>query len=640
MASTQPSDTKQAPTETAPRGDHGGPGQPSCGGFLGFLDGFLSTPLRGASSAELVRYRVMVGAALLLATSSLLFLLTLPPLPTFVSTAIAALGYLLTLVLLRRATSPEAPARLLCATLTLGLIVSIVLADTPTGSVHASTMLLPALAVYLMGPRMGLVLTLLLAVCLGVLHPLAYMPAHGEPLLLLPRQLWLLHLAAAFSFFGGWGLSALHTTARDAAQRSMERTLKELRESEGKLSSLIESTEDVITSMDLQGRVLTANSVAKAVYLQRFGTPLEPGKPFFNEAEPGLLALWQPRMAQVLAGRPLRFEEVYTEGDTRLVLDVSMSPILGEGGRVVGVTLFSRNITASKEAEARLGEMHRTLVDVSRQAGMAEIATGVLHNVGNTLNSVNISTSLLAEQLRQSHVATLAKATQLLSEHSADLATFLSTDPRGQKLPGFLVALSQHLVEEREAMSREVRALSESVEHIKSIVTMQQKHARTAATLEQLAVPQLIDEALRLHAVSFERLGITLERDYADVPPLLVDRHKLLQILINLLSNARHALVDSAKQDKRLTIRIRRSDDGQRLLIEVRDNGEGVAPEHLPRLFTQGFTTKKTGHGFGLHISALAASEMQGRLSCTSPGPGQGATFTLELPIAREEASS
>jgi two-component system sensor kinase FixL len=151
-------------------------------------------------------------------------------------------------------------------------------------------------------------------------------------------------------------------------------------------------------------------------------------------------------------------------------------------------------------------------------------------------------------------------------------------------------------------------------------------------------VPQLIDEALRLHAVSFERLAIRIVRDYADVPLIFVDRHKLLQILINLLSNARHALVDSAQQDKRLSIHVQRSPDGERLLIDVTDNGVGIAAENVARLFTQGFTTKKTGHGFGLHISALAAEEMKGRLSCTSPGPGQGATFTLELPVKGESA--
>jgi two-component system, LuxR family, sensor kinase FixL len=178
------------------------------------------------------------------------------------------------------------------------------------------------------------------------------------------------------------------------------------------------------------------------------------------------------------------------------------------------------------------------------------------------------------------------------------------------------------------------------VDHIKSIVSMQQKHARTGGAIEELQVPQLIDEALRLHAISLERLGILIERDYAQVPPILVDRHKLLQILINLLSNARHALVDSQQQDKRLSIRVRIAPEGRLLLIEVSDNGMGIAPENLTRIFTQGFTTKKTGHGYGLHISALAATEMKGRLTCSSSGPGQGAIFTLELPVAGEEVRS
>jgi signal transduction histidine kinase len=318
---------------------------------------------------------------------------------------------------------------------------------------------------------------------------------------------------------------------------------------------------------------------------------------------------------------------------SRRVVDFSLHPLLAEGGRPAGMTLFGRDISLRKEAEARLGEMHRSLVDVSRQAGMAEVATGVLHNVGNTLNSVNISTSLVTDRLRLSRVTGLAKAANLLREHTADIASFLSADPQGQKLPAYLIAVSDQLTEEREAMLKEMSALGQSVEHIKSIVSMQQKHARPAGTVEQLAVPQLIDEALRLHAVSFERLAIRIVRDYSDVPPLFVDRHKLLQILINLLSNARHALVDSGQQDKRLTIHVQRTPEGDGLLIEVTDNGVGITPENLSRVFSQGFTTKKTGHGFGLHISALTAAEMNGRLACTSPGPGRGATFSLELPL-------
>ena len=301
------------------------------------------------------------------------------------------------------------------------------------------------------------------------------------------------------------------------------------------------------------------------------------------------------------------------------------------------MTIMGRDITARRKAETRLEEMHRTLVDVSRQAGMAEVATSVLHNVGNTLNSVNISTSLVTERLRQSRVTGVAKAARLLGESSAGPHSPLGQDPQVQKLHTYLTALAEELQAEREGMLQEMLALTESVEHLKSIISMQQKHARTGGTVEQVVVPQLIDEALRLHAVSFERLGIRIERDYAQVPSLMVDRHKLLQILINLLSNARHALDASQQPDKYLSIRVRQKAEGQGLLLEVADNGVGIAPEHLPLLFSQGFTTKKTGHGFGLHISALAAAELKGRLTCVSPGLGQGATFTLELPLAAED---
>jgi C4-dicarboxylate-specific signal transduction histidine kinase len=269
---------------------------------------------------------------------------------------------------------------------------------------------------------------------------------------------------------------------------------------------------------------------------------------------------------------------------------------------------------------------------------MAEVATGVLHNVGNTLNSVNISTTLVTDQLRRSRVSGLAKATGLLREHTADLPSFLTGDPQGQQLPPYLIAVADQLVEERDTLLKEMQSLTQSVEHIKSIVTMQQKHARSAGAVEQVAVPQLIDEALRLHAVSFERLAIRIVRNYSDVPLIFVDRHKLLQILINLLSNARHALVDSGQPDKLLSIHVQLASGGEQLHIGVTDNGVGIAPENVARLFTQGFTTKKTGHGFGLHISALAANEMKGRLTCSSSGPGRGATFTLELPVKGEGA--
>jgi PAS domain S-box-containing protein len=579
----------------------------------------------------------MVGAAFFLLAFNVMYLVSAVPTGQPIGMALVAdLFYLGALWQARKGSSATAPALLLVVGVSLGLVGAIFTTPDSRGGFHAATMLLPALAVFLAGPRLGLLVTLALCVALGLFHPLYRGSAGPWIETYTAEQMWAAHVFAAISFLGAWGLGMLHTTARDAAQASLEQALKELRSSESKLSSLIESTDDPVASMDLQGRTIVANSAMKALYHRRFGRQLELGDPFFGPLEPEKLAEWQPRLAQVFSGQRLRFEQMETVEGTATVFDVHIHPILGEGGQVTGLTLFGRDITARKEAEARLGEMHRTLVDVSRQAGMAEVATGVLHNVGNTLNSVNISTGLVIDQLRQSRITGLAKATQLLREHSSDMATFLTQSTQGQKLPAFLIALGDQLQEEREAMLKEMLALNASVDHIKSIVSMQQKHARTAGTLEQVTVPQLIDEALRLNAGAFERRGIRIVREYEEVPPIIVDRHKLLQILVNLLSNARHALMEADPPEKRVAIRVRASPEGKQLLMEVADNGMGITPENLTRMFSQGFTTKKEGHGFGLHISSLAAMEMKGRLSCASPGPGQGATFTLELPLEPE----
>jgi two-component system, NtrC family, sensor kinase len=121
-------------------------------------------------------------------------------------------------------------------------------------------------------------------------------------------------------------------------------------------------------------------------------------------------------------------------------------------------------------------------------------------------------------------------------------------------------------------------------------------------------------------------------RDYGKAPPLLVDRHKVLQILFNLLQNAKHACDKSDAAEKKIIVRITAKDD-HRVAVCVVDNGMGIAPENLTRIFAQGFSTRKGGHGFGLHSSLLMAEDMKGTLKAFSAGPGMGATFTLELPF-------
>jgi C4-dicarboxylate-specific signal transduction histidine kinase len=166
---------------------------------------------------------------------------------------------------------------------------------------------------------------------------------------------------------------------------------------------------------------------------------------------------------------------------------------------------------------------------------------------------------------------------------------------------------------------------------------MQQSYAKLCGVTERVAVAELVEDSLRLNAGAFVRHGVTLRREFGEVPPITVDRHKVLQILVNLVRNAKYACDDSGRADKLLTLRIEPLAAGVRICVI--DNGAGIRAEHMPRLFTHGFTTRVSGHGFGLHSAALAAQELGGSLRAMSDGPGCGATFILDLPAGSTDAS-
>jgi signal transduction histidine kinase len=295
---------------------------------------------------------------------------------------------------------------------------------------------------------------------------------------------------------------------------------------------------------------------------------------------------------------------------------------------------LEKEIQERIETQAKLEETHNQLLQVSRQAGMAEVATGVLHNVGNVLNSVSVSATVVCDRLRQSEVDDLRSAAAMLKGKNGDLAGFLTDDPKGKFLPEYLAKASRLLATERDELVLEMAAVVQHIEHIKEIVAMQQTYAKVFGVLEPVPPAALIQDALRMNAAAFERHGVhVIQHCDENLPPAFVDRHKALQILINLLRNAKYAMDEQAPAEKRLEIHIRRVGEA-RVAIKVQDNGVGIASENLTRIFGHGFTTKKHGHGFGLHSGALAAKEMNGSLSVHSDGPGQGATFTLELPVA------
>ncbi|MFC5498482.1 ATP-binding protein [Caenimonas terrae] len=280
----------------------------------------------------------------------------------------------------------------------------------------------------------------------------------------------------------------------------------------------------------------------------------------------------------------------------------------------------------------QLQKSRTQLLSNARLAGMAEIATNVLHNVGNVLNSVNVSAGVIDTWLRTSKLKGLARAVHLMDEHGDDLGAFLAHDTRGKLLPSYLRELAPALELEHEAMAAELGALCKSVDHIKEVIAAQQSHAGKPRFMEFVRLSDLVDDALRMNASALTRHKVEIVRNLAESPALPLDRNRLLQILVNLIDNAKQALRDAAGRTPCITLSAVLTPEHS-LRITVADNGEGIAPENLALVFSHGFTTRSNGHGFGLHSCVLAAQEMGGSLTARSAGIGQGATFTLEVPI-------
>jgi signal transduction histidine kinase len=285
------------------------------------------------------------------------------------------------------------------------------------------------------------------------------------------------------------------------------------------------------------------------------------------------------------------------------------------------------------EHTIELESLQKTVAATAHKAGMAQIATNVLHNIGNVLNGVTVSTSLLKERIRRSPASGLSRAVRLMKEHESDLGNFLTCDERGVLLPRYLAQLDAVLSQEREDVLEEISTLQQRVQHIAAIISNQSAFAGVPGLMERTILSELLDETLRVTADVITE-GTRIVRG-GEKLAFELDRHRLLHILVNLVVNACEAMETSSERVLSLDARVASTEEGDRLLISVGDTGQGFEPQHLQCLFTHGFTTKPRGHGFGLHSSAVAATEMGGRLTAHSDGPGLGATFTLELPARR-----
>jgi C4-dicarboxylate-specific signal transduction histidine kinase len=354
------------------------------------------------------------------------------------------------------------------------------------------------------------------------------------------------------------------------------------------------------------------------------------------------------RVLQRQIARPLlrltQATDKVAAGDFKVALDTSRDDELGQlaGSFQLMADEVQRREEALRQANEgleqrveertrELKDVHLQLVQTARRAGMAEIATNVLHNVGNVLNSVYTSSQVAKERLRGMRLEHVGRVAHMLEEHQADLTSFLTQDERGRHLRPFLSKLGQNLLDERQEIVSLLDDVGRYTEHIGDIVKVQQDYARTPRMHEQVSLGELVEDALRINGAGLTRHQVKVRRQLASLPPVMTDKHKTLMILVNLVSNAKYALDEVTSGERVLTVKLEQA-SADRVRIVIHDNGMGIAPELLTRIFQYGFTTREEGHGFGLHSSAIAAQELGGSLNVHSEGLGHGATFTLELP--------
>jgi signal transduction histidine kinase len=275
----------------------------------------------------------------------------------------------------------------------------------------------------------------------------------------------------------------------------------------------------------------------------------------------------------------------------------------------------------------------RKLIDTAHLAGKAELAIEVLHNVGNVLNSINVSSSMIMERLQQSVSTRMPAVVDIMEQQHDNIGEFINSDPRGQKLPVFFSLLSKELQKERKFMQEDINRLFMNVEHIKGIIRAQQVYSRESELLERVNLSELLDEALILYEDKIKQYKIHIGKSYTDPGLVVLSKHKLLQIISNLIANAIDSLLKASIREYKIELRMKLQED--QIIIEVEDNGNGISLENINRIFNHGFTTKSNHSGFGLHSCANLSTEMGGKLTVSSDGEGKGACFRLMFPLQK-----
>lgn len=290
-----------------------------------------------------------------------------------------------------------------------------------------------------------------------------------------------------------------------------------------------------------------------------------------------------------------------------------------------------------KQFLVELQLLRSQLGEAAYKIELADVASTVLHNVGNVLTSVTVAANMVESVVDQSSVTLVNRMAELMNAHQGDLGTYLTEDPKGKRIPTSLEKLGSHLIEEQQTILTEMRGLVRNIRHMKQIIASQQTMAKSTVRVESIALVDVLTHAMEMSFQPEDAKWMTIYRDYQEVPSVLIDQHQLLQILVNLLRNAKQAMQQQGQEHHELRLRVNcHNNEKTSVVLTIQDSGIGIAPEHLSKMFTRGFTTKQDGNGIGLHSSIVAIQNMGGSMLVHSDGVGKGAVLTLTFPVRQE----
>ena len=409
---------------------------------------------------------------------------------------------------------------------------------------------------------------------------------------------------------------------RERAIELAEQMTRGLKESERKTRSILENASEAILSVSEDGVISAANRVSQSVFEFPHSMTDESMDDFLvDETFRELTKRCQQTSGKIMTACRRASGEVF-----QCSVSIGEVTLDNELNYIVVVTDETERIVAAE----LLAEKNKQLVMASHSAGMAEVATGVLHNVGNVLNSVNVSTTILKEKLSASSITLLKKGADTLGQHESNIVEYLTENDRGKHFPKFIQQVTDKLISERDVELDEVESLVQCVEHIREIVAAQQSSASGQRIIESIQVATLIDSAIKMNESSMNRHEVQIVTEISELPTINSQQHSILQVLINLIKNAKEACY--GRESKVVTVSA--IEESGFVRVEVKDNGVGISPEQHKKLFQHGYTSKRDGHGFGLHAAAITATELGGSLSVHSDGVDQGATFTLRIPFS------